>query len=399
MRSRLRHLLRPLTLLVLLPLLALQPDGSPADDLAARKKKLKQRGGSAKTEEAVLRGLRWLARHQDADGKWNVDQFDQNCQDKEAKCDGVGFPTYDAGVTGLALLAFLGTGHTHQGGDFQDTVARGLGWIQSLQKEGGQYDGALGYVEVKKGIPKEEWVYNHAICTMAICEAYALTEDSSLKTTAERAVTLIQWARDPELAWRYGIRSDDNDTSVTGWMVQALKSAERAGLRVSEAAYEGAREWLDKVTAKSGVTGYRAPDGASSYLPKQQGKYDPVPCMTAVALFTRILTGQRKSETVIGKGKKILRRNTPTWAEEHNRNVNMYYWYYGTYAMFQFGGSTWRNWNKAMQKALLPKQKQEGEADGSWDPVGEWGIAGGRIYSTAISVLTLESYYRYDRIR
>ena len=32
---------------------------------------------------------------------------------------------------------------------------------------------------------------------------------------------------------------------------------------------------------------------------------------------------------------------------------------------------------------------------GSWDPDGRWGHEGGRIYATALAVLTLEVYYRY----
>ena len=35
---------------------------------------------------------------------------------------------------------------------------------------------------------------------------------------------------------------------------------------------------------------------------------------------------------------------------------------------------------------------------GSWDPIGAWGEDGGRVYSTAILVLTLEAYYRYTRV-
>jgi hypothetical protein len=35
--------------------------------------------------------------------------------------------------------------------------------------------------------------------------------------------------------------------------------------------------------------------------------------------------------------------------------------------------------------------------DGSWDPIGEWGISGGRVYSTALGAMTLEVYYRFER--
>ena len=37
--------------------------------------------------------------------------------------------------------------------------------------------------------------------------------------------------------------------------------------------------------------------------------------------------------------------------------------------------------------------------DGSWDPaVDKWGSIGGRVYATAINVLTLEVYYRYAHV-
>ena len=76
----------------------------------------------------------------------------------------------------------------------------------------------------------------------------------------------------------------------------------------------------------------------------------------------------------------------------------MFYWYWGSYALFQYGGKKWLTWNEAMKNALLSTQRQGGCADGSWDPVGKWGMVGGRVYSTAINTLTLEIYYRYARI-
>ena len=43
------------------------------------------------------------------------------------------------------------------------------------------------------------------------------------------------------------------------------------------------------------------------------------------------------------------------------------------------------------------RQRMGGCEDGSWNPVGEWCLAGGRVYATAINALTLEIYYRYKR--
>ena len=44
-----------------------------------------------------------------------------------------------------------------------------------------------------------------------------------------------------------------------------------------------------------------------------------------------------------------------------------------------------------------PETKEPLDEDGSWDPIGEWGLAGGRVYSTAIGAMTLEVYYRFTR--
>ena len=89
-----------------------------------------------------------------------------------------------------------------------------------------------------------------------------------------------------------------------------------------------------------------------------------------------------------------IARHPPQW-EDTQRNY--YYWYYGTYALFQAGGQRWRRWNLAMQDALLPHQRDAGCARGSWDAIGEWCLVGGRVYATALNALTLEIYYRYRR--
>ena len=48
-----------------------------------------------------------------------------------------------------------------------------------------------------------------------------------------------------------------------------------------------------------------------------------------------------------------------------------------------------------MKRALLAHQVQDGELRGSWDPIGLWDKAGGRVYTTALNTLNLEAYYRY----
>ena len=51
-----------------------------------------------------------------------------------------------------------------------------------------------------------------------------------------------------------------------------------------------------------------------------------------------------------------------------------------------------------LTKAVVNTIREDGNFKGSWDPVGAWGEDGGRVYSTAILVLTLEAYYRYTKL-
>src|SRR2546426_1980680 len=129
-------------------------------------------------------------------------------------------------------------------------------------------------------------------------------------------------------------------------------------------------------------------------------------CMTAVGVLCRIFSGEKRQSPTIREGVKILMMQRPRWQEQKGRalsTINMYYWYYGSYALFQYGGEDWKKLNEDMQKALVTMQRQDPkrqtliDEDGSWDPIDEWGLAGGRVYATAIGAMTLEGYYRFRR--
>jgi hypothetical protein len=48
-----------------------------------------------------------------------------------------------------------------------------------------------------------------------------------------------------------------------------------------------------------------------------------------------------------------------------------------------------------LRDQLVAAQRQTGNNAGSWDANGRWGRYGGRVYSTALSTLCLEVYYRF----
>ena len=79
-----------------------------------------------------------------------------------------------------------------------------------------------------------------------------------------------------------------------------------------------------------------------------------------------------------------------------SRRKNLYYWYYATQALHNYGGEMWEDWNQRMQEVLTGLQETRGRHSGSWNSDGfEYGSIGGRVYTTALAVCTLEVYYRH----
>ena len=81
-------------------------------------------------------------------------------------CDGRGSVHHDVGVTGLALLAFLGDGSTMRAGPYRKNIKKGIGWLRSQQQENGLFGGNASH----------DFIYDHAIAAYAMCEAYGLSD-------------------------------------------------------------------------------------------------------------------------------------------------------------------------------------------------------------------------------
>jgi len=371
-------------------------------------------GGNEGTEDVVRAALEWLRRHQDPDGSWKssryVDRCEKRCANERGSGNGLGFENVDVGVTGLAILAFAGYGHTHRDGVYEEYVEclrKAVAYLKRVQvhSDDPNTDGRYGPGD------HEHWIYNHLIATMGMAELYVMSGDSlGLKKTVADAVKLCLRAQNDGHGWRYAVKPGDNDTSVTGWAVLALKTAKNANLGIPKEEYDrafaGALNWFNRATSATGKTGYQAPGDEGSRLANIFP--DPYPfskelsCMTAVAVLCRLFAGESRTNPVIRKGVDVLMAHTPKWQEQKGRvlsTINIYYWYYGSYALFQFGGPDWKKWNKDMIDALVSTQRQGDICeDGSWDPIDEWGPAGGRVYSTALGAMTLEVYYRFRRM-
>ena len=392
-RARVRHILGKLDWQSL-PVARFLENRTPRN----KPKWVDRSGGGNDTEGAVLAALKWLARHQGGDGAWRVQEYVRECGKIATYGQGACLPNpghddFDAGVTGLSLLAFLGSGYSHRSKEtydeicFGDVVRKGLKWMMSRQDR----EGCIGSRNAQK------YMYNHTICALAMSEAYGLTGSNLFKEQAQKSVDFLIAAQNPGKAWRYSFRCADNDTFVTYWATMALVVARHARLKVPPSAFEGARTWLNEVTAEDGHVGYTHKGTGRVFVPSGGATiFDVDDSLTAAAGILRTLTGNPNSQQTT-KGMKRVVLDSPKW---HRTKTDFVYWHLGSLALFQHEGPKgprWKSWNSTIKKMLLGKQNQPeaGCKSGSWNPVDQWGGEGGRVYATAINALTLETYYRY----
>jgi hypothetical protein len=351
---------------------------------------------------AIDDGLRWLAAHQRRDGAWDRRHFDELCPEMD-RCReaAVTMMKYDAepAVTGLALLAFVEAGHTHERGEFRDQVTIGLDFLLSRQLESGSF-----------AVVDPFEMYNHAIATLALAEAYGMSRDPSLKAPLTAAVRHIVRAQQPGGGWGYTseVATRRDDMCVSGWVVMALASAKTAGVDVPDRTVLGIIDFVTDATYADGNVRYaregdRIIDNATGATSRRFG-----PAPTAIAMLIRQLLGWQNDTPTLTRQSDILLGEPPDIDKFHGGDPSAlhsaYYWYHGSLALFNQGGDAWRVWNEPLRTALLESQDRSVDARGvkkhsfgsfpafgpGW---GRWGRVGGKVYSTALGVLTLETSY------
>ena len=335
-----------------------------------RKQYIELFGGTEETEKAVNRGLVWLAQHQNADGSWSLNRFQENCKDKHPNCTGQGGESSNSAATGMALLPFLAAGNTHSDGEYAKVVAAGLQWLIDHQKPDGDL---LGPGDQQK-------MYSQGIAAIAMCEAFGMTQEPAFREPAERALQYIINAQNKDTGgWRYN-PGEAGDTSVVGWQVMALKSGEMAGLAVPTATQDGMRRWLKS------VEGNQPLGGKFGYTDRNVS-----PAMSAEGLLCLQFLGTSRNDPAMRAGADFLLTQLP----EKSQGPTSYYWYYGTQVMYHMQGHYWQEWNAALRDMVVETQIKDGHMAGTWNPVDNWEHRGGRVYSTSIKLLLLEIYYRH----
>ena len=332
----------------------------------SRQAMLASGGGTADSERSVGAATNWLARHQNADGSWGCHEFSKKCLDPSCSAHAhKAGADYPMAATAFGLLPFFAAGQTHESkGPYQAVIRKGLLWMATHQ-------------DPKTGRLGGGSMYEHGLATIAICEAYGLSKDQKLKPVAERAVRFIEDAQnDKSGGWHYSANAPTvGDTSVVGWQLMGMKSAQMAGLPVNKATLEKSKKFLASVA--KGKAG-----GLFSYMPES----GPSPAMSAVGLLCNQYSGMKRTEPAMVEGMAYVMQNLA------GAKNDSYFLYYATQVMHNLPGPEWDTWNRNARRHLLATQIRQGCAEGSWAPIGH---SAGPVMSTSIHALTLEVYYRY----
>ena len=360
-------------------LLAVNPNGNTqltsgfgGRTAGSRRRMIRMAGGTAESETAVSEALRWLAAHQMPDGSWkfNAHHKARGCK---GRCKGHGGVTAANGATGMALLPFFGSGHTHKkDGPYRLTIHRGLKYLTDHQQ----------HTKKRGSLIDDGNMYSHGLAAIALCEAYGMTHDHKLRPPAQLSINwIVQSQSSGSGGWGYG--GPGKDTSIGCWQMMAMKSAKLAYLKVPPKSFAACHRFLDSV----GV------EGRYGYAYYGYRSRERRPATTAAGGLMRMLLGWDQKNAGLGETVDFLSERGPS------RN-DLYFNYYATQAMFQYTsgkGPMWEKWNEKMRDYLVGLQETEGHPTGSWNPTGitAHGRSGGRIYSTAMAAMILQVYYRH----
>ncbi len=335
------------------------------------------------TEEAIELGLAYLASLQNEDGSWSLQGHGEAVMLQS-----------DTAATGMCLLAYQGAGYTHRQHQYAPVVAKGLKFLIDNQRTNGDL-----YRRENPLSDQNVAFYSHGIASLAMCEAYGMTQDSELREPAQMCLNYIEATQHKQRGgWRYTPQVS-SDTSVTGWMMMALKSGELSGLDVEPDTYAGINRWLELAKASPTERDRYRYNPFAPNTPAQAHGRRPSPTMTAVGILMRMYSGWSRENEDMQSAADYIAKFPPSIGTNRAPQRDTYYWYYATQVMFHMGGEHWDNWNQYLNPVLIDSQIKRGPEAGSWDPElpvpDRWSAHGGRLYVTAMNLLNLEVYYRH----
>ncbi len=340
--------------------------------------------------------LSWLADRQRPTGRW------------EAPLD---VRHLDVGVSALALMAFLGEGHTEDSGEYSAIVARGIEFLLSSQVPPGKSDTGRF---VSQGESAEQpltagaFLYNHCLAASALLEHYQLT--GRHREPVRAALQYLLDVQTDRGGWRHTYRAYSDDSSVTGWALRVLGASEELGFAEEieglKSSLQSGFARLRQLTDIDGVVGYRT-------LPSQRRDLPMTVIASTAQLQSRFARLASTDDKIRSAQSRLLQSHPPTrqWrtaatelgtsgsATFENRIApDLFYLYFGTLYFREQGGADWDSWSEALHTTLLEGstagQPETGRCE-YWD---RYFASGGYVYTTALRILIVQAFAGHSPI-
>ena len=348
------------------------------------------RSGDAGRRVAIERGLRWLAtRHGSRDG--SVEVGDAETANRAPLA-----------VTSLAALAWMAGGSSPTRGPYQENVTRAIEYLlASLHRSSDKYP---GYIEDREDPISR--THGHGFATLALAHAYTMSPRSPLGMRIGEAlvaaVARIEGSQGDEGGWNYEpYRSLQHEGSVTVALVQALRAAKDAGVRVDPDVVARAVQYVERLQVMDRAAADPADAQATAGGKKLQlggFRYKLNDPSTSVALTAAGLATMQAAGVYDGprieEGYDYVWRQLVARADEPEGNESDFPYYerfYLSQALWNHRESHhYRRWAEPLMEELVALQ----ESNGRWEDVRRAGgrrVTGryGAAYATACNVLFL----------
>ncbi len=341
---------------------------------ADRLGRLRETGGVPECDDAVIKALDWFKATQSADGSWTGG--------------------YKCGMTGLALLAYLGHCETPLSKDYGETVLRAMTYLINI---GMKTDGKFTTDPANKA-----WPYEHAIATYALAEASTFCKQGNINVpnlfeiTQKAGQYIIDNQHKDTGGWDYLYDTNGKrggDLSIAAWHIQALKACHHTGLE-----FKGLTRAAGK--AMDYVDSMQCSDGGFAYASaNEKGHEERYRTMTGGGVLSLQMWDKGNSSSA-RKGIAYIMDNTKF--DYNTVYCDLYGHYYEAQVMINKGGEDWKKYNAIFRDQVLNNQAE----DGSWKKPGG-GKTGKDLravaahwekdthYRTTLCTLMLEVYYRF----
>ena len=291
--------------------------------------------GNDACKATLQAGLAWLRDQQQGDGSFLGAAFTGSADGSRALA-----------TQSLALLALMSDGIA--AGEQEQIVRRGVSYLQRWLDEDGQF------VFDQRDLASSDVAVGMA--SLALVEAALLLADDELVLQAELVINRNLPAQRHMTA------------GLDGYFLLALETANVGNITVNS-------------QDLSAIRG-RARSGSNA---ADMGH-------TGLMALTRYLYGYRDSKRLREQLDRMV--ETLPQLDQHQR-CDPLQWFFPTLAIREAGGEEWKQWNTAMQRALLPCFHYNNISQQAWVPHQRVRYADNDVLATSLVLLNLQADHRY----